>query len=75
MLDISMHEHVGEQLPDAETSGGYGVEGTHGGDVGIPVSLQHYGGKEYDEVYYQQVLHYGGEHLEPLGSVLCHFLN
>ena len=30
---VGVHEHVGKELPDAETAGGHGVEGQHGGDI------------------------------------------
>ena len=39
MFDAGMHKHVGEQLPDAETACGYGIEGTHRGDVCIPIAF------------------------------------
>lgn len=69
---VGVHEHVGEELPDAETAGGHGVEGQHGGDIVEAVAFQHHGGKENDEVDDEQVFDYRRQHAETLGGVLAH---
>ena len=60
VLPVGMHEHVGEELPHAETTRGNGVEGAHGGDVVVAIAFQHHGGKEYNEIDDKQVFHHGG---------------
>lgn len=62
-----VYEHVGEELPEAETAGGDGVEGQHGGDVVVAVALEHHGGEEHDEVDDEEVFDHRREHAETLG--------